>query len=70
MDDEEEDEEERRRKYEAELAAKNTGAVIGVAAGIALAIHEREEREQKEEEQRREQEQLREQEEQMTMQGL
>ena len=64
MNEEEEDEEERRRKYEAELAAKNTGAVIGVAAGIAMAIHEKKEQEQEQEEQ------LREQEEQMTMQGL
>ena len=39
--DEDEDAEEKRRRMEAKIAAENLGAVIGFAAGAALAVKER-----------------------------
>ena len=39
--DEEEDAEEKRRRMEAKIAAENLGAVIGLAAGAALAVKEK-----------------------------
>ena len=38
--DEDEDVEEKRRRMEAKIAAENLGAVIGFAAGAALAVKE------------------------------
>lgn len=38
--DEDEDAEEKRRRMEAKIAAENFGAVIGFAAGAALAVKE------------------------------
>ena len=39
--DEDEDAEEKRRRMEAKIAAANFGAVIGFAAGAALAVKEK-----------------------------
>ena len=39
--DEDEDAEEKRRRIEANIAAENFGAVIGFAAGTALAVKEK-----------------------------
>ena len=39
--DEDEDAEEKRRRMEAKIAAENFGAVIGFAAGAALAMKEK-----------------------------
>ena len=39
--DEDEDAEERRRRMEAKIAVENFGAVIGFAAGAALAVKEK-----------------------------
>ena len=39
--DEGEDAEEKRRRMEAKIAAENFGAVIGLAAGAALAVKEK-----------------------------
>ena len=39
--DEDEDTEEKRRRMEAKIAAENFGAVIGFAAGTALAVKEK-----------------------------
>ena len=39
--DEEEDAEEKRRRMEAKIATENLGAVIGFAAGAALAVKEK-----------------------------
>lgn len=39
--DEDEDAEEKRRRIEAKIAAENFGAVIGFAAGAALAVKEK-----------------------------
>ena len=38
---EDEDAEEKRRRMEAKIAAENFGAVIGLAAGAALAVKEK-----------------------------
>ena len=38
--DEDEDAEEKRRRMEAKIAAENFGAVVGFAAGAALAVKE------------------------------
>ena len=40
-EDEDEDAEEKRRRMEAKIAAENFGAVIGFAAGAALAMKEK-----------------------------
>ena len=50
FDDDSEDEEERRRKIEAQEAAQNLGAVLGLAAGLAISAAEK--RKQQEEAQR------------------
>ena len=39
--DEDEDAEEKRRRMEAKIAAENLGAVIGFAAGAAMAVKEK-----------------------------
>lgn len=39
--DEDEDAEEKRRRMEAKIAAENFGAVVGLAAGVALAVKEK-----------------------------
>ena len=39
--DEDEDAEEKRRRIEAKIAAENFGAVVGLAAGAALAMKEK-----------------------------
>ena len=39
--DEDEDAEEKRRRMEANIAAENFGAVVGFAAGAALAVKEK-----------------------------
>ena len=39
--DEDEDAEEKRRRMEAKIAAENFGAVIGFAAGTAMAVNEK-----------------------------
>ena len=39
--DEDEDTEEKRRRMEAKIAAENFGAVVGLAAGVALAVKEK-----------------------------
>ena len=39
--DEDEDTEEKRRRMEAKIAAENFGAVIGFAAGTAMAVNEK-----------------------------
>ena len=39
--DEDEDAEEKRRRMEAKIAAENFGAVVGLAAGAALAVKEK-----------------------------
>ena len=39
--DEDEDAEEKRRRMEAKIVAENFGAVIGLAAGAALAVKEK-----------------------------
>lgn len=39
--DEDEDAEEKRRRMEAKIAAENFGAVIGFAAGTAMAVKEK-----------------------------
>ena len=40
-EDEDEDAEEKRRRMEAKIAAENFGAVIGFAAGAAMAVKEK-----------------------------
>ena len=56
--DEDEDAEEKRRRMEAKIAAENFGAVIGFAAGAALAVTEKlDERAAREEQKKRQQEQ-------------
>lgn len=39
--DEDEDAEEKRRRMEAKIAAENFGAVVGLAAGAAMAVKEK-----------------------------
>ena len=56
--DEDEDAEEKRRRIEAEIAAENFGAVIGFAAGAALAVKEKlDEHAAREEQKKQQQEQ-------------
>ena len=40
LDDDDEDAEERYRRIQAEQEAKNIGAVIGLAVGVAVAAHQ------------------------------
>ena len=56
--DEDEDAEEKRRRMEAKIAAENFGAVIGFAAGAALAVKEKlDEHAAREEQKKQQQEQ-------------
>ena len=56
--DEDEDAEEKRRRMEAKIAAENFGAVIGFAAGAALAVKEKlDEQAAREEQKKRQHEQ-------------
>ena len=57
--DEDEDAEEKRRRMEAKIAAENYGAVIGLAAGAALAVKEKlDEQTVQEEQKKRQHEQM------------
>ena len=53
--DEDEDAEEKRRRIEAKIAAENSGAVIGFAAGAALAVKEKLDEQSAQEEQNKRQ---------------
>ena len=53
--DEDEDAEEKRRRIEAKIAAENFGAVIGLAAGAALAMKEKLDEQAAREEQKKQQ---------------
>ena len=53
--DEDEDAEEKRRRMEAKIAAENLGAVIGFAAGAALAVKEKLDEQSAQEEQNKRQ---------------
>jgi hypothetical protein len=53
--DEDEDAEEKRRRIEAKIAAENFGAVVGLAAGAALAVKEKLDKQAAREEQQHEQ---------------
>ena len=53
--DEDEDAEEKRRRMEAKIAAENFGAVIGFAAGAALAMKEKLDEQAAREEQKKQQ---------------
>ena len=55
--DEDEDAEEKRRRMEAKIAAENFGAVIGFAAGAALAVKEKLDEQAMREEQKKQQQQ-------------
>ena len=55
--DEDEDAEEKRRRMEAKIAAENFGAVIGFAAGVALAVKEKLDEQTAQEEQKKQQQQ-------------
>ena len=55
--DEDEDAEEKRRRMEAKIAAENLGAVIGFAAGAALAVKEKLDEHAAREEQKKQQQQ-------------
>lgn len=50
--DEDEDAEEKRRRIEAKIAAENFGAVVGFAAGAALAVKEKLDEQSAQEEQK------------------
>ena len=50
-----EDAEEKRRRMEAKIAAENFGAVIGFAAGAALAVKEKLDEQSAQEEQKKQQ---------------
>ena len=53
--DEDEDAEEKRRRIEAKIAAENFGAVIGFAAGAAMAVKEKLDEQSAQEEQNKRQ---------------
>ena len=53
--DEDEDAEEKRRRMEAKIAAENFGAVVGFAAGAALAVKEKLDEQVAREEQKKQQ---------------
>ena len=55
--DEDEDAEEKRRRMEAKIAAENFGAVIGFAAGAAMAVKEKLDEQTAQEEQKKQQQQ-------------
>ena len=56
--DEDEDAEEKRRRMEAKIAAENFGAVIGFAAGAAMAVKEKLDEQSAREEQKNQQQQI------------
>ena len=53
--DEDEDAEEKRRRMEAKIAAENFGAVVGLAAGAALAVKEKLDEQSAQEKQKKQQ---------------
>ena len=53
--DEDEDAEEKRRRMEAKIVAENFGAVIGFAAGAAMAVKEKLDKQSAREEQKKQQ---------------
>ena len=53
--DEDEDTEEKQRRMEAKIAAENLGAVIGFAAGAAMAVKEKLDEQSAREEQKKQQ---------------
>ena len=53
--DEDEDTEEKQRRMEAKIAAENLGAVIGFAAGAALAVKEKRDEHAAQEKQKKQQ---------------
>ena len=53
--DEDEDAEEKRRRMEAKTAAENLGAVVGFAAGAALAVKDKLDEQAAQEEQKKQQ---------------
>ena len=55
--DEDEDTEEKQRRMEAKIAAENLGAVIGFAAGAAMAVKEKLDEQAAREEQKKQQQQ-------------
>ncbi len=55
--DEDEDAEEKRRRMEAKIAAESFGAVLGFAAGAALAVKEKLDEQAMREEQKKQQQQ-------------
>ena len=57
LDEESGDAEEQRRRIEARIAAENLGAVIGFAAGAALAVKEKLDEQAMREEQKKQQQQ-------------
>ena len=61
--DEDEDAEEKRRRMEAKIAAENFGAAVGFAAGAALAVNEKLDKQAAREEQKKQQDE-------QTMAGL
>ena len=57
LDEESGDAEEQRRRIEARIAAENIGAVVGFAAGAALAVKEKLDEQAMREEQKKQQQQ-------------
>ena len=57
LDEESGDAEEQRRRIEAKIAAENFGAVVGFAAGAALAVKEKLDEQAMREEQKKQQQQ-------------
>ena len=55
--DEDEDTEEKQRRMEAKIAAENFGAVIGFAAGAAMAVKEKLDEQTAQEKQKKQQQQ-------------
>ena len=55
--DEDEDAEEKRRRMEAKIAAENLGAVVGFAAGAAMAVKEKLDEQSAQEKQKQQQQQ-------------
>ena len=53
--DEDEDAEEKRRRMESKIAAENLGAVVGFAAGAAMAVKEKLNEQTAQEEQKKQQ---------------
>ena len=55
--DEDEDTEEKQRRMEAKIAAENLGAVVGFAAGAAMAVKEKLDEQSAQEKQKQQQQQ-------------